>query len=238
MGCVSTVSYFVLVNGFPSTPLAAKKGLRQGDPMSPFLFSICMEYLSKCLKEMIENLDFNFHPRCSKLDFQKFSCAFGLAANLDKSDVYFGEISEQVQDDLQSMLGVAKGFFPFRYLGVPLSSKKLTISLCRPFIERAYWSQIFILRKKILREMDSRFRFFLWTGKGNPSKKALVSWKYLCLPKTCGDWNLTSLDDWNKVAVTKVLLDIAHKSDNLLVKWVHIYYFKNRDFWSALIPKK
>lgn len=36
MACVQTVSYSVLINGKPSTPFAAKKGLRQGYPLSPF----------------------------------------------------------------------------------------------------------------------------------------------------------------------------------------------------------
>lgn len=47
MGCLTSVSYSVLINGFPSTPLNGRKGLRQGDPMSPFLFALGMEPLSR-----------------------------------------------------------------------------------------------------------------------------------------------------------------------------------------------
>lgn len=68
--------------------------------------------------------------------FQKFSKASGLSANLDKSDVYFGGIHEHEQVLLQSVLGVSKGTLPFRYLGVPLSSKKLIVSQCKPLVER------------------------------------------------------------------------------------------------------
>ncbi|XP_048503093.1 secreted RxLR effector protein 78-like [Beta vulgaris subsp. vulgaris] len=67
MACVSSVSFSILINGAPCKPFKAKKGLRQGDPMSPFLFAIGMEYLSRCLGSLKHNPDFNFHPRCERL---------------------------------------------------------------------------------------------------------------------------------------------------------------------------
>ena len=39
MACVQSVSYSILLNEIPTLPFSAKKGLRQGDPLSPFLFA-------------------------------------------------------------------------------------------------------------------------------------------------------------------------------------------------------
>lgn len=62
--CLSTVSYTVNVNGELTELFEAKKGLGQGDPISPYLSVICMEYLNKCLMELHYNRQFHYHPRC------------------------------------------------------------------------------------------------------------------------------------------------------------------------------
>lgn len=50
--CYATCSFSVLVNGATTSFFKNSNGLRQGDPLSPLLFTFLMEYFFRCMDEM------------------------------------------------------------------------------------------------------------------------------------------------------------------------------------------
>ena len=56
MSCVTSTKVSILFNGGKLEAFSPSRGLRQGDPLSPYLFILCMEYLGhliekKCMEE-------------------------------------------------------------------------------------------------------------------------------------------------------------------------------------------
>lgn len=160
---VRTVSYRYVVNGRPSEIIPAKRGVRQGDPISPYLFVLVMEYLHRIISRLRCVPDFNFHPKCEKLgivnlcfaddlmlltrgdkisvqmmlgQLKSFSASTGLIANVSKCRMFFGGLNEEMQEELLVLAGMQKGHLPVRYLGVPLDCKRLSIAAYDPLIEK------------------------------------------------------------------------------------------------------
>ena len=51
MECISTASYSMLINGEPHGDIIPTRGLRQGDPLSPYLLLMCTEGLNGLIKK-------------------------------------------------------------------------------------------------------------------------------------------------------------------------------------------
>ena len=64
MSCVKTVSYSIMVNGEPTEMIHPNRGIRQGDPLSPFLFLLCTEGLHALIKHSARNGDIKGFSLC------------------------------------------------------------------------------------------------------------------------------------------------------------------------------
>ena len=87
--CISTVSYSILVNGEPRGDIRPSRGLRQGDPLSPYLFLLCSEGLNRMFQRVVANDSIRGFslckrgPKISLLFFADDSLLFCRASLLD-----------------------------------------------------------------------------------------------------------------------------------------------------------
>jgi hypothetical protein len=62
------------------------------------------------------------------------------------------------------------------------------------FSLQVYWLSIFILPKKVLKDISQVFNRFLWNGRVEDNVKAKVAWKDVCFPKKEGGLGLKDLE--------------------------------------------
>ncbi|KAL2224542.1 UNVERIFIED_CONTAM: hypothetical protein Sindi_3021900 [Sesamum indicum] len=162
--CVTTTSFSIGLNGKPHGFFAGARGLRQGDPLSPYLFVLVMEALHLGFLQRIEqDMQFTYHWKCEsskvfqmgfaddllllcKADLDSirvfkegldwFAELSGLRLNVQKSHLIISRSAQNLKDQMLDILGFQEGHLPMRYLGLPLISSRLTISDCQPLISK------------------------------------------------------------------------------------------------------
>ncbi|XP_010472251.1 PREDICTED: uncharacterized protein LOC104751896 [Camelina sativa] len=148
MSCVRSVSYTVLINGSSHGFVKPSRGIRQGDPLSPFLFILCAEALVHLMQRRHEQqrlTGFQFNESCPSVqhllfaDDSLFICkankeeceevlnclslygkASGQVINFAKSTVTFGgKASYDTKELVKTTLGIRNEGGSGSYLGLP-----------------------------------------------------------------------------------------------------------------------
>ncbi|XP_071699739.1 uncharacterized mitochondrial protein AtMg01250-like [Rutidosis leptorrhynchoides] len=137
------------MNRSPTKEFRLEKGVRQGDPLSPYLFIIASDGLNRLVKKALETRFFKgieigqknlmvSHPQfaddsiffeewsnTNALNLMKllkcFEKASGLKVNLLKSNLYGIGVAPDDLVEMASNLRCSTGTIPFTYLGLPVS---------------------------------------------------------------------------------------------------------------------
>ena len=154
----------VNLNREESSFFSPGKGLRQGDPISPLLFNLVVDVLSRMLEKAAENglvkgLLTNFLPNgvmslqyaddtilfsdCEESCLRNLKsclCLFekisGMRINFHKSEIVPMNLDVDEAHEISHLFGCPIGSFPMKYLGVPLHFDKLSREEVQPLVDK------------------------------------------------------------------------------------------------------
>lgn len=143
----------IKINGHVGNNLQTKKGLRQGDPLSPVLFNIVVDMLAilinraksdgqirgvvphllddglSILQYADDTILFMDHDFEKARNLKLILCAFeqlsGCKINFHKSEIFCIGEAKDIEHLYSELFGCKLGSYPFRYLGIPMNYRKL-----------------------------------------------------------------------------------------------------------------
>ncbi|XP_027158016.1 uncharacterized protein LOC113759637 [Coffea eugenioides] len=250
--CVSSVTYSINFNGEKRGYIKPTRGLRQGNPLSPYLLLICAEGFSSLLNQAkvhgrLTGLKIaQGAPSLSHLFFVDDSLIFckanvdeasqimrilevykqasGQLVNVEKSSLFFSRnVGSRMKEGVMRKLQGMRLAQHSKYLGLPLP------------IGRSKRQAFEFIRNKAMERLHGwKEQLLSQAGKEVLLKSvilALPTWRKLSEVKAEGDLGFRDLHEYNLALLAKQLWRILTRPNLLMSKVIKARYFKGVSLW-------
>ncbi|KAL4318880.1 hypothetical protein GQ457_18G015470 [Hibiscus cannabinus] len=256
MICISTVSFALVINGERQGDFTPGRGLRQGDPLSPFLFLFVSNVFSWLVERELTNGDlqgFRIGRRCPVLShllfaddcviFSKVSEAecdsikrilngfqlfTGQAINCKKSSIFFSPNTSGYHSSK-----VKRKLQGWKTNLLSQAGKEILIKSVATAIP-TYVMQCFCLPVTFCDEIASAIAKFWWNGSQDKERGIhWLSWDKLCKSKKFGGMGFRDLRSFNLALVAKQAWRILKNPQPLLARVLKGLYFPSGNIFLA-----
>ncbi|RVW19678.1 Structural maintenance of chromosomes protein 3, partial [Vitis vinifera] len=237
-GCLSSSSFAILVNGNAKGWVKASRGLRQGDPLSSFLFTLVADVLSRLMiraeetgiteasLDLLQNL---------KIILMVFGQVSGLKINLEKSTIsglplggnpktigFWDPVVERISRRLDGWKNA--------YLS--LGRRITLIQSCLSHIP-SYFLSLFKILVSIASKIEKMQRDFLWSGAGERKRDHLIRWEVVSRPREMGGLGFGKTSMRNSALLGKWLWRFPRERSGLWHKVIASIYGTHPNGWDA-----
>ncbi|XP_019170961.1 PREDICTED: uncharacterized protein LOC109166463 [Ipomoea nil] len=261
MLCVHSVRYRVLVNGKPSEEIVPTRGLKQGDPLSPYLFIICAEGLSLLLQDsQTKGLLHGCRvargaPPISHLFFADDSLLFfkanlqealevkkclgvyeafsGQAVNFQKSSITFSRRDRSaVFAYVEQKLRQRFGSWNKRLLSK--AGKEVLLKSVAQAMP-TYTMSIYLLPLSLCNALEKLMNRYWWGQRGSQGSIHWMSWDRMCVPKRFGGMGFKRLHEFNVALLAKQGWRLLTNPESLVARVFKARYYPTSSFYEATI---
>ncbi|KAL0292675.1 UNVERIFIED_CONTAM: putative ribonuclease H protein [Sesamum angustifolium] len=248
--------FSVCINGNPHGFFKGSRGLRQGDPLSPFLFVLIMEVLQLMFAQLIDqNEGFSFHWRCKEIGLFQLCFADDLLL-FCKADVASVRIFRHGLDEFAKLSGlhathkrvssfyhgqrsqcgnIYLQLYSFRRVTFPsvVLCRETPIDQISAYVAQCLLAMAFILPKGVIRAVEKRMRQFLWKGNsavGYPK----VAWSDVCRPMEEGGLGIRDILALNKALMSRHLWNVIQSNQSSIwVQWIAHTHLRHKSVWTV-----
>ncbi|GJS02927.1 RNA-directed DNA polymerase, eukaryota, reverse transcriptase zinc-binding domain protein [Tanacetum coccineum] len=205
--CLNSLRASILINGSPTSEFSIKCGLKQGDPLSPFLFILVMEGLHNAFEEAVGNGDIPF----SYLGLPIGSNMKSIASWKTLVDRFHMRLS----------------FWKANLLSI---GGRLTLIKSMLGSLGIYYLSIFRATESVLQDLERIRAKFFWDGNKDENKIAWVKWLIILNFFDKGGLNIGSLKAFNLALFQKWRWRLLSSPNALWVKVIKAYHGQEGGF--------